>query len=98
MLALVLWTVTADPITAIVFSILADALASVPTIIKCWQHPETETGIAYFIVLCNVVLGLLVAPSHMFSQIGFLIYLFVANLLLTLGVSRPWFKNVFMRK
>ena len=33
-LALVLWGITSDPIVAIVFAILADAFAAVPTVLK----------------------------------------------------------------
>jgi hypothetical protein len=92
-LALVLWVLTANPITAIVFSILADALASFPTVIKSWRHPGTETGLTYFIALCNVSLGLFVAPSHTFPQIGFLVYLFIADLTLAITANRPWLRK-----
>jgi len=94
-LALVLWAVTADPVTAIIFSILADALAAVPAVIKSWRYPETETGFTYFVALCNVSLGLLVAPAYTFSQVGFLIYLFIADLILTIAANRPWLRKKF---
>jgi hypothetical protein len=89
-LALVLWAITTNAVTAIVFSILADALASLPAVIKSWRYPETETGFTYFIALCNVSVGLLVAPSYTFSQAGFLVYLFVADLVLAFAANRPW--------
>jgi hypothetical protein len=92
-LALVLWGLTADPVTAIAFSILADALAAVPAVIKSWRYPETETGFTYFVALCNVSLGLLLAPSYTFSQAGFLIYLFIADLILTIAANRPWLRR-----
>jgi hypothetical protein len=92
-LALVLWVLTTNAIAAIAFSILADALATFPTITKSWKYPETETGLTYFVALCNVTLGLLVAPSYGFSQIGFLIYLFIADLLLTVATNRRWLQN-----
>jgi hypothetical protein len=88
-LALILWRLTADPTTAIISAILADALASLPTISKSWRHPETETGLTYFAALCNVSLGLLLAPSCTFSQIGFLAYLFIVDLILTVAANRP---------
>jgi len=92
-LALVLWALTADPVTAIVLSILADALASLPAVIKSWRYPETETGFTYFVALCNVSLGLLLAPSYTFSQVGFLIYLFIADLILAIAANRPWLRQ-----
>lgn len=97
-LALALWVATANPILAVIFSIAADALASLPTLIKSWKYPETETGFTYFVALCNVVLGLALAPSRAFSQIGFLIYLFIADLLLTIGANRFKFKKLLRLK
>jgi len=91
--ALILWALTADPTTAIIAAILADALASFPTISKSWKYPETETGFTYFAALCNVSLGLLVTPSYTFSQIGFLVYLFIADLILTVATNRPWLRK-----
>src|SRR5688572_21588753 len=42
--ALILWAVTKQPSVAILVAILSDALAGVPTFIKSWKYPETETG------------------------------------------------------
>jgi hypothetical protein len=97
-LALVLWALTADPVTAIVLSIMADALAALPAVIKSWRYPETETGFTYFVALCNVSLGLLVAPAYTFSQVGFLLYLFVADLILTIAANRPWLRKKLGRQ
>jgi hypothetical protein len=96
-LALILWITARDPVIAIVFSILADALASCPTIVKSWKSPETETGLTYFVAFCNVSLGLFLAPTHSFSQIGFLVYLFLCDAILTIAANRPWFARVFGR-
>lgn len=95
MLALILWVIADSPVSAIAFAIVADALASIPTIIKCWKRPETETGIAYVIALCNVSIGLLVAPSHEFSQVAFLIYLCVCDALLVFSVYRSRVQKIF---
>ena len=43
-LALVLWALTKDPVIAIIFAIIADGLAALPTLVKSWAHPETETS------------------------------------------------------
>ena len=54
-LALVLWAVTSSPSVAIALSITTGVLASVPTIIKGWHSPETESVFAY---LAGMVSGL----------------------------------------
>ena len=87
-LALILWAITTNPIIAIVFAITADGLASYPTILKCWKYPETETGTTYFIALCNVTLGLLVASHYDFLHIGFLVYLFLCDVVLVVAIYR----------
>ena len=46
-LALALWAITSDPSVAIVFSMMTGGLASVPTIVKEWRSPETESISAY---------------------------------------------------
>jgi hypothetical protein len=41
-LALVLWYITKDPVMAVLFSIISDGLAAIPTIVKLWRYPDTE--------------------------------------------------------
>lgn len=87
-MALVLWAATSNPLIAIAFAIAADLLAGVPTLIKSWKYPETETGWTYFVSFLVVVVGLAVAPAYTFAQIGFLIYLFFMDGALVIAVYR----------
>src|SRR5262249_50842031 len=48
LVGLVLWFITKSGNIAIVFSILADALAALPTIVKAFNYPETESAWPYF--------------------------------------------------
>src|SRR4030067_2242535 len=43
-LAIVLWYLTNVPNLAIIFAIISDALAAVPTLTKAWRNPETESS------------------------------------------------------
>ena len=94
-LALVLWAITNNPIIAIWFAIASDAFASLPTIFKSWVHPETETGFAYFVAMCNVLLGLVLAPAYTFDHIGFLTYFFICDFILVVAIYRSRFFNIF---
>jgi hypothetical protein len=47
LLALLLWVITNEPLVAIIFAIISDILASIPTIIKAWKFPKSETTITY---------------------------------------------------
>ena len=41
-LAVILWIISGSPFIAVVFAILSDGLASIPTLVKSWRFPETE--------------------------------------------------------
>lgn len=81
-LALILWFVTRDPNVAIVFAILSDAVAAVPTLKKAWSHPGTETYGPYVGGLFSVCTGFLAMESLTFATLAFPLYLLCANLAL----------------
>ncbi len=89
--ALVFWRITNEPNIAIVFAILADGLALLPTAIKSWKHPETETGTSYLTSLINVITGLIAAQTWAFAEVGFLLYLVVADGLPVIFIFRRGF-------
>jgi hypothetical protein len=41
-LAILLWAVTKEPLTALVLSTIADLFVTLPTIIKTYREPESE--------------------------------------------------------
>jgi len=43
LLALILWGITKEPVVAIVFAIISDALAAIPTLSKAWKYPDSES-------------------------------------------------------
>ena len=81
-LSLILWGITKDPNVAILFAILADLLAAIPTLIKAWHHPETETGWAYILYMLNQITGLIAMNRWDFSESAFGIYLLAINICL----------------
>ncbi|MDP3093635.1 MAG: hypothetical protein Q8N16_02620 [bacterium] len=82
-LALVLWAITKNPNIAIVFAIVSDAFAGMPTLIKAWQRPETESGLIYLTSAFSALTGLIAVKNWMFSEYAFNIYLFLIGVLLT---------------
>jgi len=85
-LALVFWAATSDPDVAILFAILSDALASVPTIIKGWQHPETESPWPYLTGTFGGMTSFLAITAWTFSQYAFPAYLVVVGILLVVSI------------
>ena len=85
-LAIVFWAVTSDPDIAIVFAISSDALASVPTLKKGWQYPETESAWPYFLGVFGGFTSLLAITAWTFSQYAFPAYLEIISILLVLSI------------
>ncbi|MCK5107887.1 MAG: hypothetical protein KAQ83_04110 [Nanoarchaeota archaeon] len=82
-LALVLWGITKNPSIAILFAIISDGCAAIPTAIKSWKYPETEHYGAYAASLFSVLLGFFAIKSWNFIELAFPIYLiFICGLLL----------------
>lgn len=87
-LSLIVWIILEDPQIAIIFAVIGDVFALLPTLTKAWKHPETETGITY---IAGILASLLVFPSVPTWNIpngAFQIYLILANLALAFAVYR----------
>jgi hypothetical protein len=87
--ALALWSMTGDPVVAIVLSILADAAAALPTLRKAWLAPATEDRSAYLIAFAGMVLGILSVEEATFSAYAFNAYLVVVSGALVLILYLP---------
>lgn len=86
-LGLILWYITKIGNTAIFFSILADGLAYVPTIVKSYHHPESENINVYLLGLANPILALLTIRIWNFQTYGFPLYIFIADLITTVLIQ-----------
>ncbi len=84
-LALILWAITNQPLIAIIFAILADGLAAIPTVTKTWKHPETEHPTIFAATIFSAFIGIIIAKAWTFEEVGFQIYLiFICALLVFL--------------
>ncbi len=92
-LGIILWGLTSNANLAILFALLADLFAAIPTIIKCYTDPETESWIAYGISSFGFGLGVLSIHGFSFKNAAFIIYLFVVNGLMAILASRKMPKN-----
>ena len=54
----ILWRVTHDPLAAVVFVVIADALAGIPTLRKAYWKPYEETALAYTLGMLGFVFGI----------------------------------------
>jgi hypothetical protein len=87
-LGIILWALTDNPNVAILFSLLADLLAGLPTLLKAYKYPGTESWIAFAIYTFGFGLGILAIQIYTFENYAFLVYLFITNGTLTYFASR----------
>src|SRR5581483_4242576 len=87
-LALILWAISKDPTIAIVLAIASDGLAALPTLMKAWSFPETETGISYVLAFVSASTSFAAVRHWTFTECGFAIYLMILSAMLSISVYR----------
>ena len=87
-IAVVVWLAAGSSDLAILFLLVGDGLACLPTIRKAWQYPETETGTPFIAGLIGALLVLPSIPMWNIENSAFQIYLLVANATLVIAVYR----------
>ena len=94
LLALVLWWATNSPEIAILFSMASDGFAAIPTLMKSWRFPDTESAAPFLAGLfCSLTSFAAVNAWH-FSSVAFPIYLTLMNIALVVIIYRhKIFKN-----
>src|SRR5215469_1741306 len=81
-IGIVLWYITKSGNVAIIFSILADALAAMPTVVKSFNFPETESGWPYIASTISAVLTLLTIKVWNLANAGFPLYIVLITLVI----------------
>ncbi len=85
-MGIILWQTTDIPNLAIMFAIIADFIITVPTLIKSYRAPETESILSYFIPIFAHVLNISFLVKHYdFQTLAMQAYL-VFNLILIVVV------------
>ncbi len=87
-LALVLWGVTQEALIVLLFGLLSDLLATLPTAVKGWKYPETESALAYVGGLVNCLTAFLVMEVFDLTNLIFPVYLFCVNGFMLLAILR----------
>lgn len=77
LLALVGWYITKEANAAIALSLLADALALTPTLVKSIKDPESESSLVFLMATINSAIALLVLDTWTFSESAFPLYIFI---------------------
>lgn len=80
LVALVLWQLSGNPLIALGFAISSDALAFIPTYIKAYRDPQTETPITWVLFGLSGMAAIGAAAVFDFASIGFALYYTIACL------------------
>jgi len=78
--ALLLYILTHNLGISIFFAILSDALAFIPTFVKSWKYPESESVAGYSWCVISNTIGLLIIKDWSFTIYSFGVYLVVFNI------------------
>lgn len=96
-IALIAWLAIDLPRLAILFAVLADGFAVLPTIRKAWLFPETENGIAFIGGLIASLIILPAIPVWTIENAVFQIYLILANAIILFSIERRRLGAYFSR-
>jgi hypothetical protein len=92
LLALVLWYISHEANIAIILAIISDILAALPTLIKAWHNPETESFITYCCAMFSALTSFFAIEEWNFVSLAFPSYLVLILLLILIIIKR---KNIF---
>lgn len=95
LLALVIYIITNELAISIIFAILSDGLAAIPTIRKSWEYPLSESSTTYISGIISNSLALLVITSWTFSIYSFSLYLIILNIIIVISI---YHKKIFRLK
>jgi len=84
---LILWQVTSIANLAILFGIVADGIAAIPTLRKSFTHPETENYLAYLGSGISAFITLLTIDRWTFETYSFSLYIFAICMILTVLIK-----------
>jgi hypothetical protein len=76
---IILWLVTGEGNLAILFAIMADGLAGLPTVVKAYKYPETESWAVFLAGILNATITLFVLDRWHFADYAFATYLILMN-------------------
>ncbi len=79
---LALWFITKSGNIAIIFSIVADGLAAIPTVVKSFNYPETESAWPYLASTISAILTLLTVKVWNVANVAFPLYIVLITLVI----------------
>lgn len=76
---ILVWHSTGSALLALHLSVLADLIAFVPTLVKTWRQPWTETPLFFVFGTIAAPINILAAGKYSYAVLLFPVYLMLAN-------------------
>lgn len=86
LIGIVLWRITDNPIYALICSIAADASFGIPTIIKTFKDPSSETPFPWTMSVVAEIFGMFALKVFAFHEVAYPLYLFFYDITILLIV------------
>ncbi len=87
LIAIIIWIMIKDPVWATIVVIIADICAAVPTIIKTWKAPKTESLLMYVLGGIGNIVGLATLTVWSVPTAGFSIYLVILGVVMSIAIT-----------
>ena|SRR3989344_744519 len=91
MLAIILWAITKEPLTAIILSIIADFFVTIPTIVKTYQDPTSEPSMLWVLYVIGVTLELVATQEFTVYNLLFPVYTVIGSAIIAILALRGHF-------
>ncbi|HVM73705.1 MAG TPA: hypothetical protein VMU13_02415 [Candidatus Paceibacterota bacterium] len=79
--AIIIWQLINDPVLAILISIVADLTAGIPTYVKAYREPFTESLLAWSLLIIANTLALIAAHPFNTANVAFPLYVSVVDVI-----------------
>lgn len=93
LVALILLIFAKEPSLTILFALISDGFAVIPTLIKSWKYPKTETMSAYIASILSSLTSFFAISVWTFSAYVFPLYLVISNAFIIMAMYRKKFIN-----
>jgi hypothetical protein len=88
MLAVILWAITQEPLTAIILSIVTDISVTVPTIIKTYRDPVSEPTTLWVLYVISSILAILATKQFTIYNLLYPSYAVLGSIIIATLSSR----------
>lgn len=93
-LGVVLWKLSGSPLVAIVASLGAIFIASIPTFVNAWHNPENEDKTAWVLYWLSCLLTLFIVPEWTLKNAAQpIVFTAIESTMVFLVIVRPLFKR-----